>query len=74
MPTPKYRKSSSKRDMRRAHDFLVAPALSYCKSCGEVKQPHTVCNQCGSYKGAKVINVKQAQTAWDGSGADFSVD
>jgi len=71
MPQPKYRTSSSKRDMRRSHDFLTAPGMSVCQSCGEVKRPHSVCQACGSHKGKVVIKPK-ASTAWNGE--DFSAE
>jgi large subunit ribosomal protein L32 len=57
MPVPKYRTSASKRDMRRSHHALKAPALSICPDCKEVKAPHTVCGSCGHYKGKHVIDV-----------------
>jgi len=55
MALPKRRKSKSKRDMRRTHQKLTAPALTTCPQCGEVKQPHHVCPKCGVYKGRTVI-------------------
>lgn len=58
MAVPKKKTSKSKRDMRRAHDFLVAPGLSTCPQCKEPKQPHRVCASCGSYKGKDVIETE----------------
>ncbi len=54
MAVPKKKTSKSKRDMRRAHDFLTAPAVSVCPQCNEPKQPHRVCLSCGTYKGKDV--------------------
>ncbi len=67
MPTPKFRTSASKRDMRRSHHALTAPGLSICTNCKEAKRPHVVCGGCGFYAGRQVIQVKSTATNWDGS-------
>lgn len=54
MAVPKGKTSKSKRDMRRAHDYLNAPALSVCPQCKEPKAPHRACPSCGTYKGKDV--------------------
>ena len=69
MAVPKYRTSASKRDMRRSHHALSAPALSLCPNCGDVKQPHNACKSCGHYKGSQVLSVASQNTEWDGEGA-----
>lgn len=46
MPTPKKKTSRSRRDMRRSHDSLEAPALAIEKKTGELVRPHR------AYKGA----------------------
>ncbi|HSS44379.1 MAG TPA: 50S ribosomal protein L32 [Thermoanaerobaculia bacterium] len=56
MPNPKRRHSKARRDKRRAHDALTAPALSECPNCHEPKMPHRVCPHCGFYKGKQAIN------------------
>lgn len=56
MAVPKKKTSKSKRDMRRAHDFLTAPGISICPQCKEPKQPHRVCAACGTYKGKEIIS------------------
>jgi large subunit ribosomal protein L32 len=56
---PKRRKSSSKRDMRRAnHDRVTPPQFVTCDNCGEVVLPHRACAACGFYKGRLVVAVK----------------
>ncbi|OFC41994.1 50S ribosomal protein L32, partial [Acidithiobacillus caldus] len=45
----------SRRNMRRAHDFLVATNRSTCANCGAAKLPHHVCPECGHYKGRAVV-------------------
>lgn len=58
MAVPKFKTSSSKRDMRRSHHALKAPGLSNCPNCGAVRRPHNVCNKCGHYKGKQVVDMK----------------
>jgi large subunit ribosomal protein L32 len=65
MPTPKYRTSASKRDMRRSHHALKTPGRSSCPSCGEIRQPHSVCGSCGFYNGKVVAAAKSAQQPID---------
>ena len=55
MALPKRKTSKSRRDKRRAHQKVSAPALSTCPECGEAVKPHHVCPSCGSYKGRNVI-------------------
>ncbi|HHL40072.1 MAG TPA: 50S ribosomal protein L32 [Deltaproteobacteria bacterium] len=55
MPTPRKKKSRSKRNMRRSHDALAAPAASTCPRCGEPKRPHHACPACGTYRGREVL-------------------
>jgi large subunit ribosomal protein L32 len=55
MPNPKRRHSKTRKNKRRAHDFLTAPSLSECPNCHERKMPHQACPSCGHYKGRAVI-------------------
>ena len=55
MAVPKRKVSKSRRDMRRAHDALPAPAYAECPNCGELKRPHHVCNTCGYYRDREVV-------------------
>jgi len=57
MAVPKKHTTKSKRNMRRAHIFLESPALIPCPKCGKMILPHTVCPNCGYYKGQEIINV-----------------
>lgn len=58
MAVPKKRTSRSRRDKRRAHDFLkVTAAVESCPSCGELKQRHNLCLKCGTYRGRVVVPV-----------------
>lgn len=65
MPTPKYRTSASKRDMRRSHHALKGTSKSFCANCQEVKQPHVACSSCGHYKGSQVMEAKNMDSEWN---------
>lgn len=56
MAVPKKKTSKSKKNMRRAHDFITAPGISTCPQCQEPKLPHRVCANCGTYKGKEIIS------------------
>ncbi|HWI41212.1 MAG TPA: 50S ribosomal protein L32 [Verrucomicrobiae bacterium] len=60
MAVPKKKTSKSRKNMRRAHDFLTPPALSACPKCKAPKQPHRACASCGTYKGKDVLNKEEA--------------
>ncbi len=57
MGTPKKRTSKRKRDQRRAHWKLTAPAVVRCAKCKEPVLPHTACSNCGTYRGRAVLPV-----------------
>lgn len=55
MAVQQNRKTSSKRDMRRSHDALSAPALSVDSTSGEVHRRHHITAK-GYYRGRKVLD------------------
>lgn len=55
MAVPQNRVTRSRRNMRRAHDALVAANPAECPSCGELKRPHHVCGACGHYDSREVV-------------------
>ena len=57
MAVPFRRVSSTRRDKRRTHDKLSAPAVVKCPECGEFKLAHRVCGHCGYYNGVKVKEI-----------------
>ena len=59
MGVPKHKTSPSRRDQRRAHDKLNAPAYSTCPQCHEPVLPHHVCPHCGAYKGKEVVETEE---------------
>lgn len=48
MAVQQRRNSSTRRDKRRTHYKLNVPTLVKCPVCGEMKQPHHACPNCGS--------------------------
>lgn len=57
---PKRRTPRGRRDRRRASNYRspVLPTLVICQ-CGELVRPYQVCLHCGSYRGKKVMKVKE---------------
>lgn len=60
MPNPKRKHSKQRRDKRRTHDKAVVPTLVTCQNCGAAVQYHTVCRECGHYKGKPAIKKEVA--------------
>ncbi len=54
MPNPKRRMSKTRTAKRRTHYKAVAPTVSTCSNCGEVKLSHHACPKCGYYNGRLV--------------------
>lgn len=55
---PKRKISKQRKNNRRSHHAITAPALGKCPECGAAKLAHAVCTNCGTYKGVQVIKVK----------------
>ncbi|MEM9249404.1 MAG: 50S ribosomal protein L32 [Pseudomonadota bacterium] len=55
MAVPQNKVTKSRRNMRRAHDALVASNPAECPNCGELKRPHHVCPACGHYADREVV-------------------
>ncbi|MNK08082.1 50S ribosomal protein L32 [compost metagenome] len=61
MPTPKKKTSRSRRDMRRSHDGIVAPAVAVDKKTGELVRPHRATKSADGayyYKGKQISAAK----------------
>ncbi len=54
---PKQHHTKSSVHQRRMHIFIKQFSLSKCPKCGKPALPHTVCFNCGYYKGMEVIDV-----------------
>lgn len=61
MPNPKRRHSHARTRTRRAHDALKAPQFFIDKDTGEAKVPHRIDAKTGTYKGRKIIDVKETE-------------
>ena len=61
MAEPKKRTNNSKQGMRRMHDKVFSSAITFCEKCHEPKVRHTVCKNCGTYKGAQVIDLEKKE-------------
>lgn len=59
MAVPKKKTSKSRKNMRRAHDFLTPVSVSTCPQCKSAKLPHRVCPACGTYKGKQIIATEE---------------
>ncbi|MBX6342586.1 MAG: 50S ribosomal protein L32 [Thermomicrobiaceae bacterium] len=61
---PKQRVSPGRQGNRRRFHVLKLPQLMTCPTCGEKKETHHVCPNCGTYKGRQVLDVnKRARRA-----------
>lgn len=57
MAVPKKRTPKSKRNKRRSHHGRVRLTLRACPRCGQPAPGHTVCTNCGTYRGREVLDV-----------------
>ena len=55
MAHPKHRISKQRRNKRRTHDKATVPAIAKCSNCSAAVQYHTVCPECGYYRGKLAI-------------------
>ena len=55
MAHPKHKHSSTRRDKRRTHYKATPATLSTCSNCGAAVKYHTVCGECGYYRGKLAI-------------------
>ena len=51
------RHTKSARNQRRSHHALETAQLSICSHCKKEVLPHTICQNCGYYKGRQIIDV-----------------
>ncbi|MCF0190292.1 MAG: 50S ribosomal protein L32 [Marinilabiliaceae bacterium] len=61
MAHPKRNHSKQRRDKRRTHYKAVAPTLGKCQNCGATIKLHTVCGECGYYRGKLAIEQETAE-------------
>lgn len=58
MPVPKRKHSTQRRRTRWANKHIIASAFTKCNNCESTLMPHVVCQECGYFKGRKVIVTK----------------
>lgn len=61
-PLPKRRISRARQGKRRQAIRLKNTAYESCPQCGALKRPHTVCPNCGYYKGQVMLLKKEKRT------------
>lgn len=59
MAVPKRRTSKSRRGTRRAHDGLKVPNTIRCSRCNTPVELHTICPECGYYRGKPVLAIEE---------------
>lgn len=55
MAHPKHKTSKARRDKRRSHHRAAIATLATCSNCGATVKYHTVCGECGYYRGKLAI-------------------
>lgn len=58
MPVPKRKTSKARRDQRASSKFIRVKCFVKCSNCDYTINPHQVCEQCGFYKGRKIMKTK----------------
>ena len=59
MAVPKKKQSKARSSSRHAHNFRAhATTLTECTQCHAPVAPHTVCSNCGNYRGTKRIETR----------------
>jgi large subunit ribosomal protein L32 len=62
MANPKKKTSRARRDKRRTHKKMEAPAVVSCPHCGQPCTAHRACPHCGYYNGKQVITIKEKKS------------
>jgi len=57
MAVPKQHRSKSRQGQRRMHLHIKTLKLTLCSKCSKVVLPHTLCQNCGTYRGREMIDV-----------------
>ncbi len=73
MAVPKRKTSKAKKRKRRTHKGVAMPNVPssqktrapggrskkyFCQVCDQPKSPHSICSNCGSYKGKQAVEVE----------------
>ena len=57
MAVPRHKHTRAKVGKTRMHKYIKSIRLNVCPKCKKPILSHTVCLNCGFYKGSEVINV-----------------
>jgi len=57
-PLPKRKTSRARKGNRRSHHALRPAHLVECRNCRAMRLAHTVCPNCGHYRGQEVIQAE----------------
>jgi len=58
MAEPKKRLTKTRSGNRQSHDALKAKSSVLCSHCKQNMRPHRVCQNCGYYRGKRVLILK----------------
>ena len=61
MAQPKRRWSKARTGLKRSTWKLDKPNIATCSHCHEPVEQHSVCGECGYYKGKEVIAKEEAK-------------
>lgn len=59
MAVPFRKVSKTRGRKRRTHYKISENTTVKCPKCGEIKKPHRVCPNCGTYKNKEVIKTAE---------------
>jgi large subunit ribosomal protein L32 len=59
MAQPKKKTSHQKQHQRRAHWKALPTNLTKCMQCGAPAKSHTMCSECGYYRGRPAFRSEQ---------------
>ena len=65
MAVPKQHRSKSRQGQRRMHIHLKKVSPVICSKCNKAVLAHTICENCGFYRGREAINVLAKLTKKD---------
>lgn len=58
MPVPKRKHSRQRIRTRWANKHIIPATFAKCSNCESTLMPHTVCQECGYFKGRQVMVTK----------------
>ena len=58
MPTPTQKHTKARTRRGRAHLALKKNKFTLCPQCKTPVLPHRACQNCGSYRGRKILKIK----------------